>query len=117
MTPLKTKALKETFRHLEKLDNTIVRSDFENIFLAANIIKDASFQIDEIVHALVIMIAKEVLLNENKEEQLEYLSLGAGNHKERFDMENNLRIAEFKFGKWNEKNANGIRRRAYSVIM
>ncbi|MEA9412667.1 hypothetical protein [Flavobacterium sp. PL02] len=41
------------------------------------------------------------------------MSLGAGNHKERFDMETNLRIAEFKFGKWNEKSANGIRRRGY----
>ena len=57
------------------------------------------------------MIAKEIWLN--KDEKIQYLSLGSGNHKERFDMETNLRIAEFKFGKWNEKSANGIRRRGY----
>ena len=107
----KNKSVKETLKDLERLEKTISFSNFENIFFAAKIIKDASSQIDEIVHASGIMIAKEVWLNEN--EEVQYLSLGAGNHKERFDMETNLRIAEFKFGKWNDNSANGIRRRGY----
>jgi hypothetical protein len=107
----KNESVKETLIGLQKLEKTISISNFETIYLAAKIIKEASSQIDEIVHASGIMIAKEVWLNER--EKVEYLSLGAGNHKERFDMETNLRIAEFKFGKWNEKSANGIRRRGY----
>ncbi|WP_149207366.1 hypothetical protein [Flavobacterium johnsoniae] len=107
----KNESVKETLNGLQKLEKTISISNFETIYLAAKIIKEASSQIDEIVHASGIMIAKEVWLNED--EKVEYLSLGAGNHKERFDMETNLRIAEFKFGKWNEKSANGIRRRGY----
>lgn len=107
----KNESLKETLNGLEDLEKTISIANFETIFLAAKIIKQASSQIDEIVHASGIMIAKEVWLNED--EKVEYLSLGAGNLKERFDMETNLRIAEFKFGKWNEKSANGIRRRGY----
>ncbi|OCB71180.1 hypothetical protein B0A79_22565 [Flavobacterium piscis] len=107
----KNESVKETLKDLERLEKTISFSNFESIFLAAKIIKDASSQIDEIVHASGIMIAKEVWLNED--EEVQYLSLGAGNHKERFDMETNLRIAEFKFGKWNDNSANGIRRRGY----
>jgi hypothetical protein len=57
------------------------------------------------------MLAQSLWLCEN--ETVEYLSLGAGNHKEKFDFETTARIAEFKFGKWNESSANGIRRRGY----
>ncbi|MBF4518997.1 hypothetical protein IRZ71_21795 [Flavobacterium sp. ANB] len=69
----KNKSVKETLKDLERLEKTISFSNFENIFFAAKIIKDASSQIDEIVHASGIMIAKEVWLNEN--EEVQYLSL------------------------------------------
>ncbi|KFF16546.1 hypothetical protein B0A63_11330 [Flavobacterium johnsoniae UW101] len=103
--------IRETFKTLEKLDTVVSDYDFENIFSASKIIKEASAQIDEIVHATGIMIAQKKWLEEN--EKLQYLSLGAGNHKEKFDLETNLRIAEFKFGRWNDKSSNGLRRRGY----
>lgn len=107
----KNVSLKDKLKELEKLDKTISIDNYETIFLAANVIKKASAQIDEIVHTSGIMIALSVWLL--TDEKVEYLSLGAGNHKANFDLETNLRIAEFKFGKWNEGGANGVRRRGY----
>jgi hypothetical protein len=107
----KNSSLKETLKELEKLEVKSPISDFETIFSAAKVIKEASMQIDEIVHAAGIMRAKEVWLE--KDEIVTYMSLGAGNHQGRFDLETNFRIAEFKFGKWNEGSANGVRRRGY----
>jgi hypothetical protein len=107
----KKESVKEVLLELQKTDITNSTYDFENIFTSAKIIKEASAQIDEIVHASGIMLELSVWLNEN--EDVKYLSLGAGNHKEHFDLETNHRIAEFKFGKWNENSANGIRRRGY----
>ena len=107
----KKESVKEVLLDLQKTDITNSTNDFENIFTSAKIIKEASAQIDEIVHASGIMLALTVWLNKN--EKVQYLSLGAGNHKEHFDLETNQRIAEFKFGKWNESSANGIRRRGY----
>jgi hypothetical protein len=103
--------LRSKLQDIEKLANTTSTTDFESLFSAAKIIKEASSQIDEVLHASGIMMALSVWLYKN--EVIEYLSLGAGNHKERFDLETNLRIAEFKFGKWNESSANGVRRRGY----
>jgi len=40
----------------------------------------------------------------NKNEKIQYLSLGAGNTGKKFDLETNLRIAEFKFIHWQEKS-------------
>ena len=107
----KKESVKQVLLDLQKTDVTNSTNDFENIFTSAKIIKEASAQIDEIVHASGIMLALTVWLNKN--EKVQYLSLGAGNHKEHFDLETNQRIAEFKFGKWNENSANGIRRRGY----
>jgi hypothetical protein len=107
----KNSGLKETLKDIEKSEKTILISDFENVFSSAKIIKAASAQIDDIVHVSGIMLAKSIWLQEN--EKVEYVSLGAGNHIDRSDLETNLRIAEFKFGKWNENSANGIRRRGY----
>lgn len=107
----KNQSVREKLKELEKLDETISDHDFETIFLAANVIKKASAQIDEIVHASGIMLALSDWLR--VDEKVEYLSLGAGNHRNHFDLETNLRIAEFKFGKWNEGGANGVRRRGY----
>ena len=103
--------LKATLKDLENPDNSNSIHDFENVFSAAKTIKAASAQIDEIVHASGIMLAQSVWLQEN--EEVQYLSLGAGNHKGRFDLETTKRIAEFKYGSWNENSANDIRRRGY----
>lgn len=103
--------LKDTLKKLESGKEQKSDAHFEAIFSAAKLIKSASAQIDEIVHAAGIMIAKEIWLR--KDEQVLYLSLGAGSHKGSFDLETKHRIAEFKFGKWNEDSANGTRRRGY----
>lgn len=107
----KNESVREIFKDLEKSNKSNSNYDFQTIFSAAKIIKEASAQIDEIVHASGIMLAQSIWLH--KDEKVLYLSLGAGNHKGKFDFETNLRIAEFKFGKWNESSANGIRRRGY----
>lgn len=107
----KNESVKEIFKDLEKSNESNSNYDFQTIFSAAKVIKEASAQIDEIVHASGIMLAQSVWLDKN--EEVQYLSLGAGNHKGKFDFETNLRIAEFKFGKWNESSANGVRRRGY----
>lgn len=107
----KNASVRELFKDIEKSNESNSNYDFQTIFSAAKVIKEASAQIDEIVHASGIMLAQSVWLDKN--EEVQYLSLGAGNHKGKFDFETNLRIAEFKFGKWNESSANGVRRRGY----
>lgn len=103
--------IRETFKAVEKLDVLDMDYDFATIFSASKIIKETSAQIDEIVHASGIMTVQKKWLEGNK--KLQYLPLGAGNHKARFELETNLSIAEFKFGRWNDKSANGLRRRCY----
>jgi hypothetical protein len=104
-------SLQKTLKELETVDNDTSSNDFKAVYTAAGVIKKASAQVDEVVHASGIMLAKSVWLKKN--ERVTYLSLGAGNHPEKFDMVTNLRIAEFKFGKWNDSSANGQRRRSY----
>lgn len=61
-------------------------------------IKRASAQIDEVVHALGILLCLPDVLNEG--ECVENLSLAAGNTGRTFDLQTNSRIAEFKFIDW-----------------
>lgn len=61
-------------------------------------IKEVAKQIDVIVHALGILISLPYILKEG--EIVESLSLGAGNTGRDFDLETNLRVAEYKFGNW-----------------
>lgn len=69
-----------------------------HVFGAAALMKEASGQIDVIIHALGILLCLPHLME--KDETVEYLSLGAGNTGRAFDLETNLRIAEFKFINW-----------------
>ncbi len=68
------------------------------VLLAALLIKKHSSQINEIVHALGILLALPSILDEG--ESIESLSLGAGNTGKGFDLETNRRIAEFTFIQW-----------------
>jgi hypothetical protein len=61
-------------------------------------VKNASAQIDVIVHTLGIMSALPLLLA--PDERVEYVSLGAGNTGRSFDLETSSRVAEFKFITW-----------------
>jgi hypothetical protein len=68
----KNGSLKGTLKDLENLQINSSISDFETIFSAAKLIKEASSQIDEVVHAAGIMIAIDLWLK--KDEIVEYIT-------------------------------------------
>jgi hypothetical protein len=68
------------------------------ILRAAGLVKQVAAQIDVVVHTLGILLCLPHILRPG--EVIEYVSLGAGNTKRRFDLETNQRIAEFKFIRW-----------------
>ena len=70
----------------------------EPLLKSALTIKEMASQIDVIVHAVGIMISLPYILE--KGETVQSLSLGAGNTGKAFDLETDLRIAEFKFINW-----------------
>jgi hypothetical protein len=61
-------------------------------------IKKVAGQINVIIHAAGIIRSLPGLLRED--ELVESLSLGAGNTGRKFDLETNIRVAEFKFIDW-----------------
>ncbi len=69
-----------------------------NIYAAAKIVKQASRQIDVIIHTIGILRSLEHILEHD--EIVESVSLGAGNTGKKFDLETTHRIAEYKFIDW-----------------
>ena len=65
---------------------------------AAAGMKRLAGQINVIIHALGILMCLPHILEPG--ERVEILSLGAGNKGRDFDLETNVRIAEFKFIQW-----------------
>lgn len=65
---------------------------------AAYQIKALAGQIHVVIHAAGILTSLPTILEEG--EEVESLSLGAGNTGRQFDLETNLRVAEFKFIHW-----------------
>jgi hypothetical protein len=65
---------------------------------AAGLIKQLAGQINVVIHALGILLCLPHLLRPG--EIIDYVSLGAGNTGRAFDLETNLRVAEFKFIRW-----------------
>lgn len=65
---------------------------------AAAEMKRLAGQINVTIHALGILLCLPYILEPG--EHVEYLSLGAGNTGRDFDLETNLRVAEFKFIRW-----------------
>jgi hypothetical protein len=61
-------------------------------------LKRASGQVNVMAHAIGILLSLPYLLYDG--EVVEALSLGAGNTGRPFDLETNLRVAEFKFIHW-----------------
>jgi len=85
-------------------------SNIDNDLLeAAAEIKRETAQIDIIIHAIGILNALPIILDED--EIVESLSIGAGNTGKRFDLETNRRVAEFKFIRW-QGGAESIRQNA-----
>lgn len=67
-------------------------------FAAAALIKALAGEINVTIHALGILRCLPHILQPG--EVVEYVSLGAGNTGRLFDLETNLRVAEFKFIAW-----------------
>lgn len=65
---------------------------------SAGLVKRLAGQINVVIHALGILLCLPHILQPG--ERIEYVSLGAGNTGRAFDLETNLRIAEFKFIHW-----------------
>lgn len=65
---------------------------------AALNIKNTFGQINVVIHALGILIALPHILEEG--EQVQYVTLGAGNTGRNFDLETDRRVAEFKLITW-----------------
>lgn len=68
------------------------------LMLAALLIKKHSNQISEIIHTIGILLVLPSILEAG--EKVESLSLAAGNAGKGFDLETNIRIAEFTFIQW-----------------
>ncbi|MBE0576862.1 MAG: hypothetical protein IH613_13315 [Desulfuromonadales bacterium] len=65
---------------------------------AVGLVKQLAGQINVVIHALGIMLCLPHILQPG--EVVESSSLGAGNTGKSFDLETNLRVAEFKFIAW-----------------
>lgn len=61
-------------------------------------VKELAGQINVIIHTLGILVSLPNILE--TDENIQCLSLGAGNTGKKFDLETNKRIAEFKFINW-----------------
>lgn len=69
-----------------------------DVVAAALLIKRVAGQINVTLHALGVLMALPTILEPG--EHIQSASLGAGNTGRAFDLETNLRIAEFKFIQW-----------------
>jgi len=72
------------------IDDTLLQS--------AIVLKKAFGQVNVVIHAIGVIILLPKILHSR--EVIESLSLGAGNTGKKFDLETNLRVAEFKFIHW-----------------
>jgi hypothetical protein len=68
------------------------------VLAAAAEMKRLAGQINVTIHALGILLCLPHILEPG--ERVGYVSLGAGNTGRQFDLETNLRVAEFKFIRW-----------------
>ena len=101
-------SLREKIRKIESdivgAEKQEIGSLFESFFITkdafheAQEIKQLSAEINVKIHALGILLSLPNILD--KDEVVEYVSLGAGNTGRKFDLETDKRIAEFKFIDW-----------------
>ncbi|MGJ8620674.1 MAG: hypothetical protein ACSHWN_10100 [Methylophilaceae bacterium] len=78
----------------------------QDFISSTSAIKKAAAQINVIIHATGILMSLQNILEDN--EVVESVSLGAGNTGRKFDLETNLRVAEYKFIDW-QAGPNAIR--------
>lgn len=77
------------------LNNEIINSQ---LISSAFFLKSIIGQINVVIHSVGILLSLPKILKED--EEIEYLSLGAGNTGRDYDLETNFRVAEFKFINW-----------------
>lgn len=97
----KVKQLEHAVRHSDKgrAESLLLEENIcGDLFKAANVIKNTFGEINVIIHAVGILTMLPQILEPG--EVVEYVSLGAGNTGRKFDLETNVRIAEFKFISW-----------------
>jgi hypothetical protein len=99
------RALEET---LPEKGKTEIENPKPELFFAAKEIKKASSQINEVIHAIGILNALPKILQD--EECIKNVSLAAGTQGGRFDLETDIRVAEFKFSEWNSKGNDSRKR-------
>jgi hypothetical protein len=116
---MSTNALTSTLTRLEsslvgadqsECSRVTVESGFdEDLVDAALVVRERVGMLDTLIHAAVITQTLPLVLEEG-EQVLKRPSLGAGNDPDRvFDLETNLRVAEFKLSSW--KGSDGMRQR------
>lgn len=82
-----------------EIEDSLQNLNFDaGIYDAAIEVKKLTSQIDVTIHAWGILSALPSILEPN--ENIKYLSLGAGNTGKKFDLSTNKRVAEFKFINW-----------------
>lgn len=100
--------LTQTLARIESAVRGVTASDCTSFLESAGAGRDAlaaaaelkhfAAQINVTIHALGILLCLPHILE--PDERVEYVSLGAGNTGRHFDLETNLRVAEFKFIRW-----------------
>ncbi|HEX4411938.1 MAG TPA: hypothetical protein VH206_24455 [Xanthobacteraceae bacterium] len=84
---------------LGKCKSVLAKNGAERETLAAAAtLKRVASQVNVAIHALGVLLCLPRILEPG--EVIEYVSLGAGNTGRDFDLETNLRVAEFKFIRW-----------------
>lgn len=100
--------LTQTLGRIERAVRGVAATDCSNFLEAAGAGREAlaaaaemkrlAGQINVTIHALGILHSLPHILE--PDERIHYVSLGAGNTGRAFDLETNLRVAEFKFIRW-----------------
>lgn len=91
-------------KRLESMNVTAIRqlcneSRIDKHFMASALsIKKIAGQINVIIHAAGILLSLQSILEQG--EEVQSVSLGAGNTGRDFDLETNFRVAEYKFMDW-----------------
>lgn len=106
ISDLESELVGSSSSHVEPiLQKQYINSD---LLSAAYAIKEASAQIDVVIHAIGILYCLPEILEDG--EIVKGLSLGAGQGQGDFDLETSVRVAEFKFIKW-QKSGNALRKK------
>jgi hypothetical protein len=106
-------------KNLSEINEQLRQKQFApNVLIAALELKDIVGQINTIIHAWGILVSLPYILFQD--EQVEYVSLGAGNTGKKFDLKTSKRVAEFKFISWKGGSEsirqNGLFKDFYNLI-